>query len=142
MREKEGALLDVGTPGTPVFTKRCVFLSFSTSLSFLTHCHMGASRYNVPAARFDACPGWQYIWHMNIYGISLLASASTHDSRCAAINMRKSDLSSRATFGNNRARILIFVGRKRWDWKQNWKSRKVIVWSRLIAIIITVLCVC
>lgn len=123
MRETEGALLDVGTPGTPVFTKRCVFLSFSTSLSLssLAHCHMGASRYNVPAARFNACPGWQYIWHMNIYGILLLATASTHDSRCATINMRKSDLSSRATLGNNRARILIFViGRKWWDWKQNW----------------------
>lgn len=71
-----------------------VFFLF-LSVSFLAHCHIGASRYNVSAARFDA---WQAD---NIYGIWICgillhadrgrareyASASTHDSRYAAINM-------------------------------------------------------
>lgn len=58
-------------------SRSVVYYSFSVSLSlfFLAHCHMGASRYNVPLARFDACPGWQYIWHMNIYEILSLADA-------------------------------------------------------------------
>lgn len=40
-------LLGAGTPDTPVFTKRRVFLSFSHSLflTLLVHCHTGASRH-------------------------------------------------------------------------------------------------
>lgn len=121
MRETEGALLDVGTPGTPVFTKRCVFLLFCLSFSFfsssLSHgrqslqCPGGVVRC---VSRLTIYMAYEYTRNIITRGRAReYASASTHDSRCAAINMRKNDLSSRATFGNNHARILIFVsGRK------------------------------
>lgn len=86
-------LLGAGTPGTPVFTKRRVLLSFSHSLSLsftlLVHCHTGASRHNAPARR---C-GSMRVQADNLYGVwicqprNIIARANTHDSCRVAINI-------------------------------------------------------